>query len=249
MSIKFTYVVCHFISMCILVSLQKNSFMKYFISTLALIFMSNVVISQQNIESEEKNTLEGGLNIQNFNTITPTFRYRRIVSNKFSLRAGFEIDYNQQKDNFFEDEAGNLGLTGTYTQSNSLYTLSLGFAYHLKGNDRISPYIGIDLLGGYGFSSETGLNSDGSVFINDYELYRNGSTLLYGTRLLFGMDYYFYKNAFVGFETGLNFSNKNIYGINEAITIAGTTVNTYENAYSNSLLNSSRLLIRVGFRF
>lgn len=211
--------------------------------------MSNVLISQQNIESEAKNTLEGGLIIQNLNTITPTFRYRRIVSHKYTFRAGFEVDYNQQKDNFFEDEASNLGLSGTYTESNSLYSLSLGYAYHLKGNDRISPYIGLDLVGGYGFSSEIGLNSDGSVFINKYEIYRNDRTLRYGTRILFGMDYLFYKNAFVGFETGLNFAVQHKYGTNEAITTAGTTVNTYENTYTTSFLNANGIIVRFGFRF
>jgi hypothetical protein len=216
---------------------------------LACVIISNVLISQERLEKGSKNSLEAGINLQSVPTLTPMLRYRYFVSNRVSLRAGMELSVFTNKAYFFEEEAGNTGLEGIMTRKNTSTVLHLGFAYHLKGNDRLSPYFGVDFLGGIGFSEDFGTNTDGNVFVNDYEVVKTSRNTQFGGNMFFGMDYHCYKNVFIGFEAGMILSVKNYSGVNEALTISGVTVNTYENDYSTLNLNQSGFLVRAGFKF
>ena len=74
------------------------------------------------------------------------------------------------------------------------FSLGLGYERHLKGTDRLSPYLG----GGFNMSHSN---------INNFK------KIDFGLDALAGMDYYVFENVYLGLELGLSFAVNNDRGL------------------------------------
>ena len=145
--------------------------------------------------------------------------------------------------------------TTTITRTTSR-TFNLGIEKHFAGTDRLSTYIGADLLIGFNGASQTNEDSDGT-FANV-----NGSTSFgganragssFGVRAVTGADYYFTKKLYLGVEVGLSYVSSNNDVVSQSVkgTPTGPTVDT--NLFSEgkgSATNTSVVGgVRLGYQF
>ena len=116
-------------------------------------------------------------------------------------------------------------------ESTTKIGLGFGVEKHFAGTDRLSPYVGGDLLVGFN-SSKVEQGSYEEKGPNGFRL---------GVRGVFGADYYFAKNLYLGVEAGLGI----FYHNTGKTEINGTTVNDGSNRFeiTPSVVGG----VRVGF--
>ena len=85
------------------------------------------------------------------------------------------------------------------------FSLGLGFGIeqHFTGTERLSPYVGGDILVGYASADtkSTFTPTNGSQIVTEV---KGPNSFSAGVRGVFGADYYFAKRVFLGVEAGLS---------------------------------------------
>src|SRR5690606_2132645 len=79
------------------------------------------------------------------------------------------------------------------------FGLGFGMERHFTGTERLSPYVGGDVLLGYG----NGNVKTTEITTGDVEELKGPGVFRFGVRGVFGADYYIAKRVFVGVEAGL----------------------------------------------
>lgn len=79
------------------------------------------------------------------------------------------------------------------------FGLGFGMERHFTGTERLSPYVGGDVLLGYG----NGNVKSTEITTGDVEELKGPGVFRFGVRGVFGADYYIAKRVFVGVEAGL----------------------------------------------
>ena len=124
-------------------------------------------------------------------------------------------------------------LTTTISKYNSK-TFNLGVEKHFSGAERLSTYVGFDLLIGfngasYSDSTETGAtagsssnSTTGAANASGFGAgaFRAGSS--FGARLTTGADYYFSKKLYLGVEVGLSYVRRTLDAVTTNNTTGGT---------------------------
>ena len=120
------------------------------------------------------------------------------INEAWCVRIQLGLDNQNVKE---KEYIGDNGVSGTTIKSNLFQvTFFPGFEYHFKGNDRISPYLGMDL--GVGFMSNK----------QNYSSTTNSSPdqyFLFGFNFVTGVDIFLYRGLYTGVEIGLGMNNMN----------------------------------------
>ena len=123
--------------------------------------------------------------------------------------------------------------------------LGLGVEKHFTGTERLSPYVGGDVLIGYASKNKKQTATVGGTTIVNERKGPNSFKL--GVRGVFGADYYFVQNVFLGVEAGLAL----IYENEGDITIKnpGTPDVTINGGNSLNISPAVVTGIRIGYIF
>lgn len=126
----------------------------------------------------------------------PMFKARYFKAEKLAYRATLFVANDSYTDNSVEHVVG----------KENEFGLGLGFGIekHFTGTERLSPYVGGDVILGYSSISSKETESLPSQPVYTFE--RTGpNNFGFGLRGVFGADYYFAKRVFLGVEAGLGF--------------------------------------------
>jgi len=220
-----------------------------------MIFVSALTLSAsmfaQKATKDNPFSLEGQLsyNTASLSFDAPSMRMRYFFADNMAARVSLSLQNSSTKDYYYE-LPNNAGGVGTEINKTSMTMISLGAEKHFAGTDKLSPYIGADLVYGMGGTSAKWDKFDGS----DYDAtvtatVKNPSSML-GLNLVAGTDYYFAENFYLGLELGLGFSNTTDKVGETVVTAGGTsTTSLSPEAKSSNFGNNFIGNFRLGWRF
>lgn len=199
--------------------------------------------------------LSGGVLDSDFrlNETGNLLRFRYFTQEKLALRLGFGLSSANETANAYGATAGQ---EGDVVRKSTDLLINLGLEKHFTGTERLSTYVGGDVLIGYGSSKSTYENSNNNfanpVFVNDVSGSVSGpSTLSLGLRGVVGADYYFAKRLYLGVEGGFGLLYAKEGKTKISNTIAGNTITSETQSAGNSFeVNPSVITgVRIGFIF
>ncbi|MFK7001090.1 hypothetical protein [Flavobacterium oreochromis] len=197
----------------------------------------------------------GGILDTNFGTINGAAKFRYFIKDDLAVRAGLGLGSNKREQNNITNQGLPTEFTTTEVARTTNRVITLGAEKHFAGTDRLSTYVGADIV--FGFTGAeykvTRSNSNDSMTqvgaVNNLGIIGNGSST-FGIRATVGADYYFTKKLYLGVEVGLGY-NAGTQDAVETTTVIGntTTVNkTGEGKTSNTYTNAIGGL-KLGFQF
>jgi hypothetical protein len=177
----------------------------------------------------------------NFNPFSATpvslnfLKFRYFLSEDLAARAGLS-----------------LGIRGGGDNSSFEYAVLPGIEKHFRGTDRLSPFIGAELIIAGRSSSYSSTNNGTTRRISG--AWGDGSNrgfFNFGLNALIGCDYYFSKNIYMGIEAGYGF---NLISTNEITTTiipasGATVITTQQGGSAFNLGPNFNSAIRLGFAF
>jgi len=135
--------------------------------------------------------------------------------------------------------------TSTKDKTSSYFAMSLkpGLEKHFAGNQRLSPYIGAELLLGLSLASA----KDGDDELTGMDGSGNRSGFSFGLGFVSGVDFYVYKGLYLGAEFGYGYS-LNMQSEVEAKSGSSTTT-LHQSATKSGVSTSVNTGIRIGYNF
>ncbi len=180
-------------------------------------------------------------------------RFRYFTQDKMALRVGFGLSSNNETANAY---GANANETGEVVRKNTDLLINLGLEKHFTGTERLSPYVGADVLVGFSSRKRSYENSNNNFGNPSYVANVSGSTtgpgsVSFGLRGVVGADYYFAKRLFLGVEGGLGLLYAKEGKTKTSSTVAGNTTTTEFKSAGNSFeINPSVITgVRIGFVF
>lgn len=173
-------------------------------------------------------------------------RGRYFLTEHSAIRVGLNVTSSGTKENFWKDSTSTKGVLNERTSS---VMINVGYEKHFKGTNRLSPYVGGDVLFGFSSEKEKGTNTDGNAYFNNYNYDEKTSNMSWGLRAVVGADYYFAKNVYLGVEAGLGFINT-IQGKTKISTQIGNNSSNTEIKSPGSSFNFNPSIVtgvRLGF--
>lgn len=209
--------------------------------------------------------LTGGINRTDFKLnegAAALLRFRYFNTEKVAYRLGFNVSSTNNKANGYGLVGSkDAGKKGTYTLKATEVLINLGIEKHFTGTDRLSPYVGGDILFGTGSMRQTSDNATGTVS-SDGELsaaYRDNyfnevkgpGYVSFGLRGVVGADYYIAKRMYLGVEAGLGLVYEKEGKSKDKTTVSGVTTTTeHKSAGSSFNIKPSVITgVRIGFAF
>jgi hypothetical protein len=208
--------------------------------------------------------LSGGLlntNV-NLNNNAGLLRFRYFLNDDLAVRIGFSVNNKSTTDNYYGGV--NNSQSGSRVTKNSGVTFNLGAEKHLTGTERLSTYIGADLIIALNAASEKWDNSNGTDYtlglsreIKGFNTVNGGTNAASGLgfRLVAGGEYYIVKNVYLGAELGFGFVSSKFKDITDKTTttvgpITTTTVNDSKSPGKDFAISPSVITgVRIGFQF
>ncbi len=192
-----------------------------------------------------------------YSLVNQSVRARYFFNDDLALRVHLGLNGNKEEEKFAENSDGT-GNVGTRSAKYNKITFGVGAEKHFAGTDRLSPFVGFQILFTATSASEDWNNYDGSGYATDYTLtitnsatvmstnYNAGSTISVGPYI--GFDYYITDAIYLGTEFGLGFSSTS----NKDVTIetkVGNTTTTQKTlgGKSGGFYTSALGSIRFGF--
>ncbi len=123
------------------------------------------------------------------------------------------------------------------------FTLAPGIEKHFEGTDRLSPYVGAELV----FANRSERREDHNPINNTTVITRNPSEngwFRFGANVLAGADFYFSKHVYIGAELGYGMS---FYNIKNTEIEGPSGTNITERGSSFGLGNNLNGRLRLGF--
>lgn len=203
--------------------------------------------------------LSGGINNTNFNLNDGAglLRFRYFQKDNLAYRLGFNVGSQNETNNAYGIVGTpNENKEGSATRKTTEFLINLGVEKHFTGTERLSPYVGGDILFGTGTTKTSFENASGSATAPVYnegvssEVKGPGYTSI-GLRGVVGADYYIAKRLYLGVEAGFGFEYAKEGESTSTITSAGTTTTVTNKSAGNSFeINPSIITgVRVGFAF
>lgn len=127
------------------------------------------------------------------------------------------------------------------------FGLGLGFGIekHFTGTERLSPYVGGDVLIGFNnTSNKTTATVANSTVVSEV---KGPNNFMFGVRGVFGADYYFAKRVFLGVEAGLGLVYKSEGDVTTSVTGQNDVVVKGGNSFNISPAVVTG--IRLGYAF
>lgn len=216
--------------------------------------LSTVAMAQKPMASDAAVTLEGQLGWVNTSEVgftAPSVRARYFVADNIAVRLTLGMNNNSTSDIVYQN-ADNTGATGTIETSNNMWSLGIGGEYHFTGTDKLSPYVGLDILlgGSKTTTDETNVDAFGNYSTTDMYSEERPSSM-FGVNLVAGTDYYFAENFYLGFEMGLGWQSWTDKEGSYSSTVGTTSASGVTNGESkNSFLGNNAIgMFRLGWRF
>jgi hypothetical protein len=221
------------------------------------IFLSILLVFSSFAFSQKPSTqnpfsIEGQLRYNNaslqFNT--PAVRMRYFIKDDISARLTVLVDNSADKDVIQAVPGSGGSAQGHIINKISNLIINLGGEKHLKGTDKLSPYLGSDVLIGFGNSKRDLMNTDGFSWIGNYTEKSYAPHNHIGLNIVGGTDYYFKNNFYAGLELGIGFIYTNYQARKTVIKIIENQTTTLtppsqEFSLSNNFIGNFRL----GWRF
>lgn len=176
-------------------------------------------------------------------------RGRYFVTDQTAVRLGLNVTNQTTKENFYKDLTSSV--KGVATERNSAVVINAGYEKHFKGTNRLSPYVGGDVLLGFGGEKISGELTNGNGYVENFYMDQKSSSFSWGVRALVGADYYFAKNVYLGVEAGLGFMSTKFGKTTRETEINGVkaTVETKSPGSTFELAPSVVTGVRLGFVF
>lgn len=200
----------------------KFNYMKKVVLFIALVATTAVGAQAQKFQGGEKN-LEVEFNPFGGSPIGMNgVRFRMFNSESSAIRVGFNIGgtnhnevYSQQASTEGSDGAVVILPELNQTHQSFNFAIRPGYEMHFAGTDRLSPYVGAELM--YAMESSTmtrefhnANNADDQSKPENWQTWdmtvKNGSST-FGLNALAGVDFYFADNFYLGAEINLGFHN------------------------------------------
>lgn len=203
--------------------------------------------------------LTGGINTTNFNLNEGAglLRFRYFQKDNLAYRLGFNVGSQKETNNAYGAVGTpNEGKEGSSTRNETQFLINLGVEKHFTGTERLSPYVGGDILFGAGTTKTSFDNATGAV--NNPVYAENTSSEVkgpgytsFGLRGVIGADYYIAKRLYLGVEAGFGFIYEKEGKTTATTTVAGNTTTVKTKSAGNSFeINPSVITgVRVGFAF
>jgi len=199
--------------------------------------------------------LTGGINNTDFklNDGAALLRFHYFNTEKVAYRLGFNVSTVNDKTNAYGTGA-DANQKGTFTQKATNVLINLGIEKHFTGTDRLSPYVGGDILFGAGSRTETAENTinKGAAYAKDtFNEVKGPGYVSFGLRGVVGADYYIAKRMYLGVEAGLGLVYEKEGKTKIKSTTAGVTTTTdHKSAGSTFNIKPSVITgVRIGFAF
>ena len=202
--------------------IQKFNYMKKAILFVALVATTAVGVQAQKFQGGEKN-LEVEFNPFGGSPIGINgIRFRMFNSESSAIRVGFNIGGSNLNEIYVQqDQAegsdGAVVVLPELGQTHQTFNFAIrpGYEMHFAGTDRLSPYVGAELL--FAMESATTTrefhnanNADDQTKPENWQTWdmsvKNG-TSTFGLNALAGVDFYFADNFYLGAEINLGFRN------------------------------------------
>ncbi len=214
--------------------------------------------------------LTGGLGNSAFglNTSTSiggsaTLKFRYFLKDNIAFRLGFSA--NRSADNTEPSTTTTTSPvptpplpfvpSSTTFDSDTVFGINLGIEKHFKGSDRLSTFVGADLLIGTRSSYKETVNNTAIATSKTVIDKNNTGRTYFGLGLLTGADYYVAKKVYLGVELGISFlrlSDKDRVVTTENV-VAGvsstTEVTTSTGGSAFELTTALNGGIRIGYQF
>lgn len=194
-------------------------------------------------------------------------RYFKTENMAYRLSLSVASTMNKKDVNDFVNPgaADELHITGKDKTSSTKFLLGFGVEKHFEGTERLSPYVGAELLVGYAAQKNTiertvvnsGSNTNAYKKEEKTEV-KGPNAFAFGLRGVFGADYYFAKKVFLGVEAGLGLmyqsNGKTITSDSQSTTQGGNTVSSSSSTETpgGSIFNVTPSVItgvRIGYVF
>lgn len=167
----------------------------------------------------------------------PNLRGRYFISDNVAIRGGLDIRYQHNSP------------SKDVTQDMFQLNIIPGIEKHFAGTNRLSPYIGADLVFGFASSSSqvtaggTTYDVKGAWTDTAGLTYSNRGNMHFGVNAVAGTDFYFARHFYTGIEMGYGFMVTSF----SDVTVKGTVV---DKGGSNFTLGSNVVgALRLGFVF
>lgn len=173
---------------------------------------------------------------------------RYFLSPNTALRMGLHLDYYHDK--YDNEKTGNDKLIAQ--SSTFLIGIHPGIEQHFEGTDRLSPYIGAELILDM-FTSKASAEMGNDVYeikgATDYNGdYENRAYTEIGIGAVAGADFYFARHIYLGAEIGYGFSYYN-YGKVEETDNNVTTELTEGKRFDMVLGSHAKGALKLGWKF
>lgn len=185
--------------------------------------------------------------------VAPGLRFRYFATENIAVRVSLGFSSTKRTDNWYENEIDNSGGAGTFVSKEGTTTIGIGGEYHFKGTEKLSPYAGLDINFGMSAIRTEGDQADATGWIApDYSSESEQKAAGFGVGLVFGTDYYFAENFYLGVELGLGFNSYTAKEGTASTTVAGVTTEFKGNeAKESGFSNNANFggMFRLGWRF
>jgi outer membrane protein W len=224
--------------------------MKKIMILVSALTLSGTMFAQK-ATKENPFSLEGQLsyNTASLSFNAPTLRMRYFLADNLAARVSLSINNSSEKTYYYENP-NNAGGEGTEINKSSMTMIALGAEKHFNGTDKLSPYVGADLVYGMGNNSAKWDKYDGFGYNADVTATVKNPSSMFGLNLVAGTDYYFAENFYFGLELGLGFMSESEKAGETVVTTAGNPVTTLtEPSKSSGFGNNFIGNARIGWRF
>ncbi len=226
--------------------------MKHVNLLLGGLLLSGTILAQKP-DAGTPMSLEGQIG-WNANTLTfnsPSIRFRYFLADNIAARVTLGVYSQKYTQLFYEGPNVTQGASGEYITRSNAWNLGIGGEYHFGGTDRLSPYAGLEVFFGGGKVITEGNNTDGSIYIDDYQEESVQPVSLFGFNIVAGTDFYFTEHFYLGAEIGFGLQAITQKEGETSVTSGGITVSSAlqpeekMSFYGNNVLGAFRL----GWRF
>lgn len=216
---------------------------------IASLFFAGATVQAQDFKPQAGSVttdfgLYGGISDSELDLNEGILRFRYFAKENLAYRLGFGAGVYNNVDKVY----GADGEEGSRTYTDNSLTINLGIEKHFAGTNRLSPYVGADLL--FGTSKETTKDENylnGAYSATNNTEFKGPGDISFGLRGVIGADYYIAKHLFLGAEAGLGLTytvegkqKTDINGVTTEYKSAGNSLNLGQGLVT---------AIRIGFVF
>ena len=186
----------------------------------------------------------------NTGVFEPNLKARIVFSDEHVLRSNLTFQYNSNKFEILEQNGNGVGSVESIGQN---LQISIGYEYLFK-NDKLSPYLGFELITGFGKNEQYGSRTDSIIFVSDLNYSSKVPSSQIGIGLFSGFDFSIVDGLYIGTEIGFQYiSTKNARGefrLMDASSSTASDVTTSIPENQQKTMGVSGVgVIRLGWKF